>query len=32
VCDYCGDRGTSNEDVVEAVHCTTCGKPVLEDE
>jgi hypothetical protein len=31
VCDYCGDRGVSNEDVVEAVQCTTCGEPVLED-
>jgi hypothetical protein len=30
VCDYCGARGVSNEDVVERVLCTTCGEPVLE--
>lgn len=31
VCDYCGERGTASEDVVEHVQCTTCGEPVLED-
>jgi hypothetical protein len=30
VCDYCGDRGTSKEDMVESVLGPTCGEPVLE--
>lgn len=29
VCDYCGDRGSSSEQAVETVQCSTCGEPVL---